>query len=209
MTDRKIARALWLAPLLASGLAMTGCASSPTYGTDKSSSEQLAGDLTSMFSLAPKTNNIDYKPRPALVKPAPGQKEQLPAPQENIVKADSAQWPESPEERRKRIRDEATANQNNPFYRPQVVNDMAAINGPDLANLTPAQRKLEIERRLRENKQGSATTRKYLSEPPLTYRAPSATAPQDQLGEDEYIKERRLKAAAGKKRGLFDWLPSL
>ncbi|MBD0415709.1 hypothetical protein [Oryzicola mucosus] len=208
MTDRKILRGLWLAPLVVSGLAMTGCASAPTYGTDKSASEQLAGDLTGMFSLAPKTNNINYKPRPELVKPAPGQREQLPAPQENIVVADAAQWPESPEERRKRIRDEATANQNNPFYKPQVVNDMTALNGPDMSTWTPAQRKAEIERRLRESKQGSSNTRRYLSEPPLAYRAPAATAAQNELGEDEFKKERARKRAAKGGSGLFDWLPS-
>ena len=35
----------------------------------------------------------------------------------------------------------------------------------------------------------------------------AATAPQNELGEDEYKKERRLKAQAeGKKGGWFDWL---
>lgn len=190
------------ASLAVSGLALSGCMSSPTYGTDKSSGEQLAGDLTKMFSMKPKTNNIDYKPRPELVKPRAGQGA-LPAPQDNIVTTASAQWPESPEERRARIRDNATKNRDNPNFEPEVVNDMRSLSGADMSTWTPEQRKAEMERRLRENKQGSATTRKYLSEPPLTYREASASAPQDELGEDEYKKERARKKAA--KQGSSWW----
>ena len=57
--------------------------------------------------------------------------------------------------------------------------------------------------RLAETKQGSETSRKYLSEPPLVYRAPAATAPSGDIGEDEYKKERRAKAAA--REGSWSW----
>jgi hypothetical protein len=54
------------------------------------------------------------------------------------------------------------------------------------------------------NKQGSETERRYLSEPPLTYRQPSATAPSDQLGEDEWKKQRdRKKEALKGKKSSF------
>lgn len=198
MTDRISARAALLASLAVSGLALTGCMSAPTYGTDKTATEQLASDLTSVMSMKPKSSNIDYKPRPELVKPKAGQAAALPAPQDNIVQTASADWPESPEARRARIRDDATKNRDNPNFQPQVVNDMTALNGPDMSKMTPAQRKAEVERRLRENKQGSTTTRKYLSEPPLAYREAAPTAAQDELGEDEYKKERRKKKLASK-----------
>lgn len=198
MTDRISARAALFASLAVSGLALSGCVSSPTYGTDKSATEQLASDLTNIVSLKPKTNNIEYKPRPDLVKPKAGTAAALPAPQDNIVTTASADWPESPEARRARIRDDATKNRDNPNFEPQVINDMASLNGPDMSKWTPAQRKIEIERRLRENKQGSTTTRKYLSEPPLAYRQAAATAAQDELGEDEIKKERRKKKLAQK-----------
>ena len=46
----------------------------------------------------------------------------------------------------------------------------------------------------------------------MQYRVAAGTAPQDDLGEDEYKKERRLeKEAAAKSKsggGWFDWLPS-
>lgn len=198
MTDRISVRGALLASLAVSGLALTGCMSAPTYGTDKTSTEQLAGDLTNMLSLKPKSNSIDYKPRPELVKPKTGQQAALPAPQDNIVTAANANWPESPEARRARIRDDATKNRDNPNFEPQVVNDVASMSGPDMSKLTPAQRKIEVERRLRESKQGSATSRKYLSEPPLEYRQAAATAAQDELGEDEVKKERRKKKLAKK-----------
>jgi len=227
MTDRTSVRVALLAPLVVSGLALSGCMGSPTYGTDKTAGEQLAGDLSSAFSFSPKRGpNIDYKPRPELVKPAPGQKEVLPAPQESIETA-STDWPESPEQRRARLRADATAHQNDPNYKSEIVDDvqtdpasvkkMLDQSGSD-HNSTPGEAGMdskshaaEIQRRLQEQKQGDPTTRKYLSEPPLAYRAAADTAPQGELGEDEYKKERRLKreaAAKGGKTGLFDWLPS-
>ncbi|RUW54837.1 MULTISPECIES: hypothetical protein [unclassified Mesorhizobium] len=225
MTERYNARLALLAPLVVSGLALSGCMGSPTYGTDKTAAEQLAGDLTGAVSFAPKHKDpIDYKPRPTLVKPAPGQKEALPAPQESIQTA-NAGWPESPEQRRARLRADATAHQNDPAYQAEIVDDvqtdpasvkraMAESGSSHPPAWKPADsdkgRAAEIQRRLAESKQGDPNTRKYLSEPPLPYRVASDAAPQNELGEDEYKKERRLKAKAeGKKGGWFDWLPSL
>lgn len=222
MTDKTYARAALLAPLVASAIALSGCMSSPTYGTDKTASAQLFDDISGAAAITPKHRDpIDYKPRPDLVKPAPGQKEALPAPQESIQTA-STDWPESPEARRARIRADATAHQNDPSYQPETVEDvqtdpvavkkaMADAASDHPPRWTPAdsspQRAAEIQRRLAEQKQGDPNTRKYLSEPPLAYRAPADTAPQNELGEDEYKKERRLKAQAeGKKGGWFDWL---
>ena len=62
----------------------------------------------------------------------------------------------------------------------------------------------EYKKRRIETKQGSATTRKYLSEPPLAYRQPASSAPTNDIGEDEYKKERRAKAAA-RKKGDWSW----
>ncbi|CDX62601.1 conserved exported hypothetical protein [Mesorhizobium plurifarium] len=224
MTDRTFARAALVAPLVVSAIALSGCMSSPTYGTDKTAAAQLFDDVSGAASITPKRRTpIDYKPRPDLVKPAPGQKESLPPPQESIETA-SADWPESPEARRARIRADATAHQNDPNYQPEAVEDIQtdpeavkkalAESGsshpprwtPDDSNSDA--RKAAIQRNLAEQKQGDPTVRKYLSEPPLAYRQAATTAPQNELGEDEYKKERRLKAQAeGKKSGgWFDWL---
>ena len=230
MTERLHARVALQALLVASGLALSGCMSSPTYGTDKTSGEQLVGDLSGAFSLVPeKKAPIDYKPRPNLVKPAPGQKESLPVPQDDIVQTASNQWPESPEQRRARLRDEATKHEGDPNFQAQIVNDdpnavptaetrrMPQLGhdrgpawSPEDSNQGTAARRAEIAKRLQEQNQGDPTTRKYLSEPPLAYRAAASTAPQNDIGEDEYKKERRLKKEAASKSGktgLFDWLP--
>ena len=72
-----------------------------------------------------------------------------------------------------------------------------------------AKQRAEVQAKLKEQRQGSETTRKYLSEPPLDYRQAAATAPQDDIGEDEYVKERAAKKAARKpgSRKWADWLP--
>lgn len=215
MADRNRA---WLgAPLALSGLLLAGCMAGPTYGTDKTSTEQLASDLTGVLSIAPKRRDpIDYKPRPELVKPAPGAKIELPEPQQSVAVSSNPSWPESPEQRRARLRAEATANQDNPSYDSPIVPDVVtaanspstsggsargddsgvnqSINNPGFRNTREA-----YKQRLAESRQGSPTKRKYLSEPPLVYRQPAPTAPVNDIGEDEYKKERRAKAAARKK----------
>jgi hypothetical protein len=222
MTEKARARITLLA-LVASGLAVSGCVSSPTYGTDKTSTEQLVGDVTGILSVAPKNRDkIDYKPRPELVKPKAGQKPNLPAPQQSIVTAENSAWPESPEQRRTRLLADATANRDNPGWTPEIQGDVNAPSSAASAPLGVSERigesgiaKIGAEKsqreafnkRLAESKQGSPTARKYLSEPPLDYRQPSASAPTDDIGEDEYKKERRLKAAASKGswRDLLPW----
>jgi hypothetical protein len=229
MKHGNCARVALAAPLVASALALAGCVSSPTYGTDKTATEQLVGDLSNAFSLAPpKREPIDYKPRPELVKPAPGQKGSLPQPQDPITKTASAEWPESPEERRARLRAEATERRDDPNFEPQIVDDVqtdpAAIRKamresgsdhpprwtPEDSGSGARARRAEINRKLAESRQGDPTTRRYLSDPPLVYRQPADSAPTDDIGEDEIKKERRLKKAAAAKggnSGWFDWLP--
>src|SRR5690606_1394648 len=130
-----------------------------------------------------------------------------------------------PEERRARLRADATARQGDPNFEPDIVNDVqtdpVAVKKaleesgsehpprwqPGDSGAGAKARRAKIARQLAENKQGDPTTRKYLSEPPLTYRVPSDTAPQNDIGEDEIKKERRLKKQASGKSGMFDWLP--
>ena len=227
MTGFLGARAALTAPLVLCGLLVSGCVSSPTYGTDKTSTEQLTTDLTGMFSLKPKTGRYsEYKPRPELVKPTTASTD-LPPPQENIVTASAEAWPESPEEKRARIRANATANRDNPDFEPEVINDISggaprqppATGGASgraaeagLGGATSSKKRSEeFKRQLAASQQGSPTVRKTLTEPPLEYRLPAETAPTDELGEDEYKKQRRLKDQARRKgdkswRDLVPWL---
>jgi len=219
MTGRTGRSTLAAASLVLCGAAVSGCMSAPTYGTDKTSTEQLMGDVSGILSLAPpKRVPIDYKPRPELVKPAKGDTV-LPAPQDSIVSADSSAWPESPEQKRARLRKVATENQDNPNFKPQIENDLPIATASqsrdsrvtdrslDAGVRTPMERSAELQqreqfnKRLAETRQGDEAKRKYLSEPPIAYRQPSDTAPTGDVGEDEFKKERRLKAAARKKGG--------
>lgn len=95
---------------------VSGCASSPTYGTDKTAMEQLTDDLGQSVSLTgpdPKNKGVKYTPRPTLVLPAQAQKETLVAPQQTVANKDNPQWLESPEETRARLVSEADANSDN------------------------------------------------------------------------------------------------
>src|SRR5690606_27735855 len=115
-----LSQSLWIGvAALASAVALSGCMSSPTYGTGKTAGRQLAEDVTSILSLGPRDQEqIEYKPRPKLATPA--NTAELPPPQENMVMAGTGQWPESPEERRARIRAEATETRDETGFRPAV-----------------------------------------------------------------------------------------
>ena len=205
----------------AAGLA-SGCMSSPTYGTDKTASAQLMSDLGGITSFRDKQKPaIDYTPRPDLVKSAK-RGETLPPPQDNVTTA-SANWPESPEQRLARVRAEADANVDNPQYQSSVVPDVSLAQKDNFkkpgqawrsfeagnddtrtATTSDSAKRAEYKKRLQETQQGDPNKRKYLSEPPTEYRQAYADAPQGEVGEDEYRKERRLKRAATKNRTWWD-----
>ncbi|MDP3897805.1 MAG: hypothetical protein Q8Q62_14125, partial [Mesorhizobium sp.] len=126
-------------------------------------------------------------------------------------------WPESPEMRRARIRADATANRDTPGFEPEVAmtiqparQTVRRTRGDDLnldgTPISTAAQRAEFNRRLVENNQGLPTNRRYLSEPPLEYRAPAATAAVGDVGEDEWKKDRRRKGP-GKKSGWRDLWP--
>lgn len=232
----------------ASAMGISGCMSSPTYGTGKQANEQLLEDVTGVLSIGPKNRErIDYKPRPELVKPA--ETAALPEPQGNVVASADGVWPESPEEQRARLRAEATENRDKLGWRPKIkgpenvetrsaaqydrnpnlVRDEFGDNeasrrraalkpkparsraqldrNPALASqeVDPTKAREEFNRRLAVTQQGDPTTRKYLSEPPVEYRAAAETAPVNDIGEDEDKKEAKRKANSRKKAGKRNW----
>lgn len=222
MSGRIGARTMLVAPLLVSGLLASGCMSSPTYGTGTTQTKQLTTDVSSILSMKPKRAFAsDYSPRPELVKPTTPTTD-LPPPQESIVTASADQWPESPEQRRARIRADATENRDKQGWEPEVVNDISDQEGGSAAKFGSARggdtsiakygdaedisgKGALIRQQTAQMKQGSPTVRRTLTEPPLEYRQPAATAPTDELGEDEYKKQRRLKAEAAKANGNTSW----
>ncbi|MND46685.1 hypothetical protein D3C80_375630 [compost metagenome] len=207
------------------GLALSGCVSSPTYGTDKTANAQLLDDVSNMasFGQGKKKDRIDYKPRPDLVRPGEGDKGVLPVPQESLASAGDPSWPESPEQRRKRLRDEITANRDNPNFVSPVEQDVpvasnvraslpsGASRREDYESRTPTfdpAKVAELKKQRAEQTQGTSTNRRYLSEPPLGYRQPASTAAVGDMGQDEAQKEReRKKAAGGGGKSWRDLLP--
>ncbi|MCG6113954.1 MAG: hypothetical protein MEQ84_02040 [Mesorhizobium sp.] len=192
-----------------SALALSGCLG-PTYGTDTPATEQLFQDLSS--AVAPTSERrepIAYQPRPELVRPA--STTVLPTPQDSATRT-SGNWPESPEQRLARLRSDGAANEDNPFYRAPVQTTTTSL--PDVPvdpdaweNMTPQQQRAEYERRA-SSRAGSPNTRRYLSEPPVDYRMPAESAPANELGEDEWRKERDIRRASGS-GGWRDWMPWL
>lgn len=174
--------------LLFACLALSGCVSSPTYGTDKTSSEQLLDDLGNIASLkTQKGAEIDYKPRPDLVQPPVGSS--LPEPQISVVNNEQV-WPESPEEIRDRLVAAAEAN-------PDARSRLAGVDRAGQRLTAKQQREAYLEaRRLQK---GQYKDRRFLSDPPAGYKDPAATAPIGELGESEATKERLAKAGAVKK----------
>lgn len=203
---------------------VSGCGvSGPTYGTDKTASQQLASDFSNLVSFRSANNNsiINTKPRPELVTPGPNAARTLPPPQVDVVKSGAPDWPESPEQKRQRLRNEATANQGNPSYVSPIVSGGSGNSGALSSNglngihrgqersnprIEKEQRE-EYLRRKRELTGGTATQRKYLSEPPLSYRQPAATAPVGEKGEDEAKKERARKKVLNQASGKKSWWP--
>jgi len=216
-----------VAGILFAGALLSGCMGSPTYGTDKTANEQLMGDVSNILALGPpKRDRIEYAPRPELVRPVKGAQAALPPPQQSVTSAENSAWPESPEAKRARLRADADENADNPFWRPQIEPDMARVtakaepqplgksshftdSGIQPVGFSTSKQNEAFRKKLAQERQGNPTNRKYLAEPPLVYRAASTTAPVGDLGEDEFKKERRLKAEARKKgdRSWGDFLP--
>lgn len=191
-------RVALFATLSVSTVALSACLG-PTYGTDKTATEQLVEDLGTMVSLpTSRSNDISYKPRPAIVRPPEGSS--LPEPQQSVAASENPAWPESPEQRRARLVAEIDANSDNPNFESPL-----SASRTNQQVLT-ARQQTEAYREARRIQQGAySDRRRYLSDPPLTYREPASTAAVGELGEAERIKERRRIAAAKTGEGKRWW----
>ncbi len=204
-----------LAALAVAGLMLGGCVGGTTYGTGVSQEAQTIQDLSNILSLKKKRNTIDYSSRPDLVVP---EEKQLVAPQENVAKAEDPNWPTSPEARVASIRAEADAansgslsdqlryaNQDKDFRSVQpkarvkaapigkgVPNISCDPDGIIMRRCTPQEisKAVRSARKQEASLGESATTRRYLTEPPVEYRTPASTA----VAGDAGYTEEELKA---------------
>jgi hypothetical protein len=192
-----------LTVVLAGSSMMSGCASGPTYGTDKTAFEQLTDDLGQSVSLTgaePKNKGVKYTPRPTLVMPSQTAKETLVTPQQTIASKDNPQWVESPEETRARLVKDADENSDNPNYRSPLAS--SAVEGG--RKTTEAQ--TQAYREARALQKGSyIDKRRFISDPPTEYRQVDDPAKLTDLGEPELKKQKQRKKDAAVANSGSKW----
>ncbi|MCB1464653.1 MAG: hypothetical protein KDJ90_20065 [Nitratireductor sp.] len=199
---------------LACALFLSACNVGSTYGTGVSQGQQTLNDLYGMMSFRKKSSNIDYSDRPDLI--VPEDKASLPAPVDTNVATSNPDWPETPEQRIARIRGNAEA----PDERTGAISTRELLRETEGATIEarnsqldempnarsraggldvrPAQsdaERAEIRRAKAETKYSTGASRKYLTEPPVVYRVPAASAPQGQesFTEEELLRRKKLE----------------
>ncbi len=179
--------------LLMATVALSGCVSSPTYGTGTPAAEQLVEDLGAAATIGGnKTKkNIAYAPRPGLVVPPAGEQANLVQPQTSLNNRESGQWAESPEEMRARLAQEAEENRNNISYQSPLAKGPGFGDKPGVSSQAQFQ---QFRENLKTEK-GNYEGRRYLSDPPPEIRKADPAALTD-LGEPEKVKEKRRRQAA-------------
>ncbi len=185
-------RSMKIAIALAGVASLSSCLGAPTYGTGTTATTQLVEDLgQAVLVVNPETPDIDYEPRPSLVKPTKGTSTAtLVPPQKSLASADNPNWVESPEEQRDRLYAEAEDNKDNPFYRSPLL----AADNP--TQMTEKQQLEAFRAAKKEATTIDITQRRYLIDPPEEYRQASDPAALNNLGESERAKERRRKKLA-------------
>ena len=211
--------------LVASALVLSGCTGGTTYGTGTSHEEATMKGLGNIFSLKNEQQAIEYRNRPELVLPA--NKNILPAPVQSQELATDQNWPETPEQRIAKVRADApTPNWKGSEDLP--VEYLADTNKAGISNSSRVQRTArkntrsgadEIIEAFRDDANGvgegklakerreqlaysTGVKRKFLTEPPVEYRVPSANAEAGDLGIDEAELTERQKQAEKDQRDL-------
>jgi hypothetical protein len=192
------------AALLAGCGALSGCMSSPTYGTDKTSGEQLFDDISDIASISaatPKDKGVKYPPRPGLVVPAADARSTLAQPEDSLASSSNPNWVESPEDTRKRLVAEAEEKKNDGNYRSPLAYSDSHTSRETSAQQTAAYREA------RKQQEGTyIDQRRYLIDPPSQYRQVSDPAALTDLGTPESKKEKkRKKDAEAAQQTKGDW----
>jgi len=181
---RPAAKALTGAISLGAMLGLAAC--SNTYGTGTSPGMQTIQDLTGIVSIVGKKQEpIDYAPRPKLV--VPPSTADLPPPEVDDATA-NANWPKDPDSAQAAAAaaDNGTPNQ---FW----VGGKTGDANLSIADSDPSKRPALTPEQLAATKKAMAEAkgntvafdangnpvRKYLTDPPVDYRAPDPTQPLD------------------------------
>lgn len=209
--------------LVAIAFVLAGCNAGTTYGTGTTHEEATMKGLSKIFSLKSEKNTIDYNRRPELVMPA--NKNILPAPVDKEATLSNDQWPETPEERIARVRGAAPeADYRTGDLPVEYLNSekegITVSSRKDRETRAPVWAKEEqwladtrndangtseskkAKKLKQEIAHATGVNRKYLTEPPVEYREPAATAETGDLGISEEELEARQKAERAENRGI-------
>lgn len=199
-------------------ISVSACVGGTTYGTGVSHEEQTMNSLKNIVSLkSSKDHQINYSARPDLVMPANTAALPQPAAEVASTETEESNWIETPEERIAQIQSEAEQ----PHYRSgnisvkeqlrkkegiRVSNNGRIYKNPDRdgnsfidairddANGVSAGSTVRKQRQ--ELAYSTGIKRKYLTEPPVEYRTPAATAVAGDLG---YSREELAELEAKQK----------
>ncbi|WP_208440296.1 hypothetical protein [Bartonella raoultii] len=152
------------ASILGMCFVLTGCGvSAPTYGTDKPVSLQFLEDVANIASLTPTNDNsqLVMKPHPKLVMPKYSSRLVLPVPQKDTTA----------------LKQYSNSGKAPVFPKKQLsAHEYTSTAGSENTSQLNAKQRQEYLRRQRA-RVGSAQHRRYLTEPPLSYRQPAKIAP--------------------------------
>jgi hypothetical protein len=179
-----------------------GACSQTTYGTGTTPGQQTLEDLAGIAAFgAPKKDPIDYKARPAIVPPPKGAP--LPPPEDSTAAIASANWPKDPDVEEKKFKADVAARstgyydeENLPFGEKDpkfsLPGGQQPGQEPNLAKMERDQEKEAIgtpeqdaqAKKLFADSRGLVAVdaegkpiRRYLTDPPVEYRAPDPNAP--------------------------------
>ena len=208
------ARLLVPATLFAPAM-LAGCSMTSTYGTGQAPEMALFTEMTGgLLDKSEKKDPIEYQPRAPLVMPPTGGEAtiasastQLPPPMETASAA-APDWPMDPSERIGPGSGSVTAyNMHSEYKRLQPLADAfpeqerrTAPQGEDYGKqdyydtiVNARSQREEFRQALAESKGFGRTERRYLTDPPLTYREPVPTAPTGEAALDEGVQKKKKK----------------
>ena len=217
MPIERVKRPGAIAAAAASLIALAGCAGGDTVSTGSGYGTNLVFDTLAGVALIPEEREeIDYTPRTELVMPANAGA--LPAPQEKRV-VTNPNWPQDPdapgegllagltpeEQRRTLYQRIAGAGEEERTTRPSnAINDRnREIRARDDSYRNAREiRRISAERRGSDVNEDGTPRRRFLTDPPVTYRAPAAAT----TAEGQVIAQQAATAEP-RKRGLRRLIP--
>lgn len=196
--------------LIAATIGLSGCVGGTTYGTGVSQGQETLEGVFNMFSLgAKKKQKIDYSARADLV--IPSDKNALREPVSAESSTSNPEWPESPEQKIARVRGDVVEADVRSGEIPleemrrkkqgikvsrgkrKSVNRHDGPEGDDTIEVMFSDQSRNIKKRKAELAYSTGPKRKFLTEPPETYRTPANTAAAGDLGIDEVKAREELK----------------